>query len=652
MQPRALTTLHLLLATLSLALVSGPLFATTTDSHTAQQRQLFLAAEQALINDDRARYNELAPRLDDYPLLPYLRYRELRSEISLQRRDDVHDFILEHADTPLAWQLHRRWLEYLAREQHWGLYVADFRPAAGDTALRCQYLYGLMQLGHETQALAGAEHLWLTSSASPAACDPLFSAWQQSPAFDNSAHVWTRIELAMTANQPGLARSLRSHLPAEDQPLLDTWLALDRRPRHPARLPQQHPEANPDKLRRIERHLVLRLLQEDSARAINAWRDYRKRWPEATAEDTHTHRRLALILAVRNHEAAGELLAELPERDENTLAWQVRWHLSRAEWDQALEQIKTMPESLADQTRWQYWRARALEERGQDVVAREIYESIAGRRNFHAFLASDRLDQPYAFAEIPMAVSDESIERLAASPAFRRIAELRHFGLELESRREWEAAAARLTPGEIPAAAHLALRWGMPERAIRLLAENDQMDDLHLRFPVLHADLVTSESSRRQLDPSLPLAVIRRESSFDPEAISPAGARGLMQIMPGTGQQLAASFNESLRSPELLHTPERNLRYGIAYLQRLFHNFDDHPALALGAYNAGSYKVRKWTPAEPVPADVWIETLPYAETRSYIEAVLSYQLIYQRHLGQQPMRLSERLTPIGSKSLE
>jgi len=647
MQRRLYATLPLLLSTLCLAMVSGPAFAATTERQTAQQRQLFLAAEQALINDDHARYAELLPRLGDYPLLPYLRYRELRSEITLDRRDDVHDFILEHADTPLAWQMHRRWLEYLAREQRWDLYVTDFRPVAGDTALRCQYLYGLMQLGHETQALAGAERLWMTSSASPAACEPLFSAWQQSPAFDNSAHVWARIELAMTANQPGLARSLRNDLPADDQPLLDTWLALDRRPRHPARLEQRHPEASPDKLRRIERHLVLRLLQEDSARAVNAWRDYRKRWPEATAEDTPTHRRLALILAVRNHEAAGELLAELPGNDENTLAWQVRWHLSRAEWDQAREHIEAMPESLAEQTRWQYWRARALEESGQDVAARDIYEEIAGRRNFHAFLAADRLDQPYAFAEMPLTVSDETIEKLAEKPAFRRITELRHFGLDLESRREWEAAAARLDATQIPAAAHLAVRWEMPERAIRLLAENDQMNDLGLRFPVLHAGLVTSESSRRQLDPSLPLAVIRRESSFDPDAISPAGARGLMQIMPGTGQQLAASLNESLRSPELLHTPERNLRYGIAYLQRLFHNFGDHPALALGAYNAGSHKVRKWTPTEPVSADVWIETLPYAETRSYIEAVLSYQLIYQRRLGQQPMRLSERLTPIG-----
>ncbi len=647
MQARILKPLLIFLST-GLWLAVGPALATPADDTTAQQRQHYLAAEQALIDGDRARYVRLLPRLENYPLLPYLRYRELHSELRLERRNEVHTFILEHADTPLAWQLHRRWLEYLAREQRWDLYVADFRHSAGDPALRCQYLYGLLQLGHEAQALDGAESLWLTSSASPAACDPLFSAWQQSPAFDTS-HVWQRVNLAMAANQPGLARSLRSQLPESGRALLDTWLELDRRPRHPAGLEERHPEASPDILRRIERHLVLRLLRDDSDRALAAWHHYRQRWPQANAEDAHVHRRLALIFAVRNHEAADNLLAELPDGDESARSWRVRWHLVRGQWDGVLEQIEALPAEVAEQTRWQYWRARALEALGHNRLAHQAYEDIAGRRNFHAFLAADRLEQPYAFSEMALAASAETIEALAQSPAFRRIAELRHYGLELESRREWEVAAARLEPDEIPAAAHLAHRWEMPERAIRLLAENNQMDDLDLRFPVLHATLVNSEAHRRQLDPSLPLAVIRRESSFDPEAISPAGARGLMQIMPGTGQQLAASFNESLRSPELLHAPERNVRYGVAYLQRLFRNFDDHPALALGAYNAGSHKVRQWTPVEAMPADIWIETLPYAETRGYIEAVLSYQLIYQRRLGQQNMRLSERLPPVGGR---
>ena len=632
---------------LCLCLTATPAFAGDADPGK-QQRQHFLAAEQALIDGDREGFTRLLPQLEGYPLLPYLHYRELRTDLSLSRRDDVHAFILEQAETPLAWQLHRRWLEYLAREQRWDLYVADFRHGAGDPALRCQYHYGLLQQGHEAQALDGAKDLWLSGSTRPVACDSLFSAWQQSDNFD-TAYVWERIQLAMQANQPGLARSLRSLLPTSEQPLLDTWLQLDRQPRYPARVDQRHPEADSQIVRQIERHVVLRLLREDSDRALAAWRNYRQQWPETDSDDGLTHRRLALILAVRNHEAAGELLAGVPDSaiDEQVLAWRARWHLARGQWRGVLEQIDAMPETLAQESRWQYWRARSLEALGYAEQAREAYEDIADRRNFHAFLAADHLDQPYAFTEIPLAIIEQDIEALAEKPAFRRIAELRHYGLELESRREWEAAAARLQADEIPAAAHLARRWGMHERAIRLLAVNARMDDLELRFPVLHASLVNSESSRRQLDPSLPLAVIRRESNFDAEAISPAGARGLMQIMPATGQQLAASLNETLRTPELLHSPERNVRYGIAYLQRLFHNFDDHPALALGAYNAGSHKVRQWTPTEPVAADIWIETLPYAETRAYIEAVLSYQLIYQRRLGQQSIRLSERLTPVG-----
>lgn len=630
------------------AFVAPPALAASGASIPEAQRQHFLAAEQALINGDRERFSHLLPRLEDYPLVAYLHFRDLRSDLELQRRDEVHAFILDHADSPLAWQLHRRWLEYLAREQRWDLYVADFRPATGNPALRCQYLYGLLQQGHTDQAMAGAQRLWLSSDARPAACDGLFAAWQQSPEF-SPAHVWQRISLAMTANQPGLARQLKSRLSETDRPLVDTWLALDRQPRHPARLRERHPDADPAIMRRIERHVVLELLREDSDRALVAWHDYRQRWPEPDAGDLQARRHLALILAVRNHDAAGELLAEAAaaSNDETILAWQIRWHLARGHWETVLAHIEALPAGHGDPDRWQYWRARALEALGHERQARRTYASISDHRNFHAFLAADRLNQPYEFSDIPLTASEDAIARLAATPAFRRIAELRHFGLDLESRREWEAAAVRLAPADIPAAAHLARRWDMPERAIRLLAESGRMNDLDLRFPILHASLVAYEAGRRQLDPSLPLAVIRRESSFDPQAISPAGARGLMQIMPGTGRHLAASFNESLHDPELLHAPERNLRYGIAYLETLLRNFDNHPALALGAYNAGSYKVRKWRPDTPIPADIWIETLPYSETRNYIEAVLSYQLIYQRRLGQQPVRLSEQLIPVG-----
>ncbi len=615
-----------------------------------EERRLFIAAEQALIEGDHERYRQLLPALEDYPLQPYLKYRDLRASMPLERRDEVLDFIQEHADSPLSWLIHRRWLERLAREEDWATYVADFRPTVSDPALRCQHLYGLLQLGHEAEAFVGAERLWLSGRSRPQACDPLFNAWQDSDGFTTD-HVWERIKLAMDANQPGLARALRPLLAEQERALLDGWLEVDRYPHRINGILDRHATADPELRALIRLHAVRRQLRQDSDRAIAMWQRIK-------ADDEHprgaahaqTHRHLALILAVRGHPGAGKLLDTVPEEavDENIHAWRVRWNLARGDWEQTLYWLRQMPAGQAGEHRWQYWRARALDATGQHRRARSNYRDLAAHRNFHAFLAADHLERDYEFAQTPLVVSEQEIEALAATPAFRRIGELRHFNLELESRREWEAAASRLAPEQLAAAAHLAQRWGMHERAIRLLADAGYWDDLGLRFPIAYAELIDEESTRRQIDPTLPYAVIRRESSFDPDAISPVGARGLMQIMPGTGRNLASSFNEPLASPDLLFTPERNIRYGVRYLVGLLDRFDQHPALALGAYNAGSHKVRQWLPETAVDADIWIETLPYAETRGYIEAVLSYQLIYRRLLGLETIRLAERLPPVGS----
>ena len=145
---------------------------------------------------------------------------------------------------------------------------------------------------------------------------------------------------------------------------------------------------------------------------------------------------------------------------------------------------------------------------------------------------------------------------------------------------------------------------------------------------------VNKHAKRQKLDPAIVYGLIRRESAFDKNAISPVGARGLMQIMPRTGRQIARELKERWRSKNILFNPDVNVKYGTYYYKKLLDRFNGHFALAAAAYNAGPHRVKKWLPDQAItPADIWIETIPFSETREYVAAVLSYALIYQKRMG-------------------
>ena len=153
---------------------------------------------------------------------------------------------------------------------------------------------------------------------------------------------------------------------------------------------------------------------------------------------------------------------------------------------------------------------------------------------------------------------------------------------------------------------------------------------------------VTKYADQQNLDPAIVLGLIRRESVFDPGARSAAGAIGLMQIMPQTGVTIAERLNEKWASAGSLYQTDVNVKYGSFYYKQMLNKFGGHFALAAAAYNAGPGRVNQWLPHfRSVPADVWIETIPFKETREYVTAVLGYAIIYQQRLNRDTLRAGD-----------
>jgi soluble lytic murein transglycosylase len=197
---------------------------------------------------------------------------------------------------------------------------------------------------------------------------------------------------------------------------------------------------------------------------------------------------------------------------------------------------------------------------------------------------------------------------------------------------------------ELIAAALIADRWGWHDRAILTVAKAERYDDLGLRFPLAHRDAVVRQARARGLDSAWVYGVLRQESAFMADARSSAGALGLMQLMPATAKLVARRINYPLRSDYELLEPETNIRFGTSYLRMVLDQLGDQPVLATAAYNAGPGRVKRWTAERGhLPMDMWIETVPFRETRDYLQRVLAYTAIYEWRLGQEPTRLSERL---------
>jgi soluble lytic murein transglycosylase len=633
----------LLLSALSALPIGNPAGATLEE-----QRAVFVRAEQALNQGHAAEARQLLGALDGYPLQSYLLFRMLSDVPGAE--GEIPAFLERYGQTRHAGILRKKWLSFLAQRESWADYVRFYRNTE-DALAQCRYYWALYQLGRRREAFAGAARLWETGEPRPSACDRLFAAWQASPEFTPD-HVWKRLGLALSKNQIGLASYLKTLVPAERRGPAEFWLSVHENPQQVEQCASWN-RTEPI-FGRIFAHGVDRLAAREPLRAQNVWNLRRSEFAIGKEDQARIDRRLALALATQRYPQAAAYLGTVPEdeADSPIRTWRVRAALLKQDWPGVLIALEQLAAAERRQTAWRYWRARALESLGESAAAAEIYRELADERDFYGFIAADRLQRRYPLSFTPFPVPDAELQRLADSEPIRVVREFRALNRPGEAQKEWLHAIKALPSRDLTIAAKLAQRWGWDRLAILTLTKAENRNDLSLRFPLAYAEPVLQQAREQQLDPAMVYGLIRRESAFEPEAKSSAGALGLMQIMPGTGEQAARLLKEPWRSERILLEPAANVRYGSAYFRGLLDRFGRHAALAAAAYNAGPNRVERWLPAaRPMPADIWIETIPFSETRQYVAAVLSYAAIYRERLGAAPARISEFLADIapGSK---
>jgi soluble lytic murein transglycosylase len=628
------------------------LIAAPCSAGTDEERAQFKRAYQAMVNGRVEEARRLGAGLEHYPLYPYLAYEYLTRRLHHVAITEVREFLAASENTWAGDRLRTQWLTHLARRQRWHTFIEDYRPQE-DVKLQCTHLLARIRTGATEGIVQDAIGLWLVGRSQPEECDPAFERLYASPAMTDEL-LWQRIRLAMAEGEAQLAGWLGRRLPAADQPWVTLWREAHANPA--VALGRTRIAEDNGYSREIVGYALARMSRRDLPGALRHWRQLESRYAFDASERGRIVKTLALAAARQDRDEAAELLDEIPaeELDAEVQGAMLRTAIRTHSWN--LLARWTEHDAIPDlpQLQWRYWRARALEQIGDKETALAIYRLLAGERDYYGFRAADRLGTGYNMIDRPLPYTPEQINEMRLRPGIHRAAEFHALGYVYYARREWHYEIARMGREDLEKAAKVADEMGWFDRSIITLSRAESYDDLALRFPTPFASLIETYARKRDLSAALLFSIIRAESAFMEDARSPAGALGLMQVMPATGREVAKRIGFRLDNAQMLLQARANVTLGTAYLKQMLESYGGNVAMAAAAYNAGPHRVHSWRPQKACQAaEDWIELIPFTETRHYVRRALFYTAIYEWRLARevQPLQLRMAAVPArGSRS--
>ncbi|WP_428310936.1 transglycosylase SLT domain-containing protein [Hydrocarboniphaga sp.] len=618
---------------------------------------------------------EASAALRGYVLYPYLEAQRLRTPLRFGVAADdaaVAALLQRDGDAPWTRELRHDWLVDLAKRRNWQPFLANYLDNRADARLRCERLNALIaaqppEPGTPSPAAAdplrGAVlDLWTTGAQLPDACVAPFE-WARARGWFTPELTEKRARLALQAGNADLADFLLRSLPPESLPALRSWTRLLRTPDReldaiaaagPELMRAQEPEAIAAAFSKLGRSNPLNTPPrlDNFIRACGT--------PCALATP-------ATPAELRREVALGSAWSRLPQTvsafravddaalDERSHEWRIRAALWAGDWKQANAWLAALPPTLAEQQRWRYWRARGLEKNGDKASARALYEKLAGETGYYPLLAAYRLDRGYMPLPAVSAKDPALQQQLAQKPGMTRVRELWLAGRNEWSSLEWSEQIAALDNAQLVQAARLAQTWGAQVQTVAAASKAQVFNDLELLYPRPFENEVAAASRASGVPSNWIYAVMRQESLYDPRARSRADALGLLQMLIGTARDTARRQQQPLPSAADLFNPEINTRLGALHLRELLERYDNEFVLVLGAYNAGPKPVSRWQPAkDSLDADIWIENVPYNETRSYIQRVIWHSAVFGWRADGAPQKIDKlmhAITPTASGDL-
>ena len=623
-----------LIAAATLALLCGmPAQAAGTAASYAEVRKTFQEAYARAATSVADAGETDSESLKSYPLYPYLLAARVQQALGsadpaalVEADKRATDFIAVYGQQPVARNLRRTWLDSLARRSLWNQFLSAYHEAGASDATRCESFMARIELGKTEGLAADIAKEWLTPRSLPE-CDRPF-AWLKQNGALTTALIEERVHLALDNNNAAFARQIIDELPADRAAPLYQWAGLLESPLRSIDEIITSPNtavngtallAGWKRLARMDHDAAKeRYTRLVSARALN----HDGASPYALA--------LALALAWARDPAALEYfdLVAATDFDDSALEWWARAALWSKDWKLAAHAIEAMSETNRKTARWRYWNARSLEESHEAGLAQPIYESLLADDNYYSAMAAAHLGRPVTPHPQSLPVDADVLATLQRVPALERARELFLCGMRPEAAVEWQFGSEGLSSEARTQSIHLAAEWGWYDQAVTVATSQHVFNDYTLLYPRPYDAEVNAAAHLAQLAPEIVYGVVRQESLYRIDAVSNAGARGLMQLQPATARSTARYYKRPTPALTDLFDPYINTALGAARLRMLLDEFDEQIPAALAGYNAGPNAVMRWLPLEPLDSDIWIENIPYNETRGYVQRILWHSLMF------------------------
>lgn len=591
--------------------------------------------------------------LEKYVLYPDLRAAWFRANLNTIDHGQVEDFLDTHGVLKPARELRYRYALHLARIGHLDSYLGiyqQFYQGLDVAKLDCLALQAELDAGRAARVVNRAVDLWTVGESQVDECNPVFQFLSNQNHLHQTQYL-KRFELAIDAREFSIARWLGKSIDQQHIDIASQWITAQRNPESFVRNDKKW--TNDAATREQLAYAIERITYDDPELAHTLWTGISKGKRFSAEQELRTSRHIALWTARDNLPGAYELLIKLPVAAQNdeVMRWRARSSLRKHNWSNLLADIDSMSNSELNTEEWRYWRGIALQRNNRIPEGEAVLAELAKERSYYGFLAADELGLPYALDGSEFVADEQRLAELGARPDLTRALELFQVGLDGRGRSEWDATVSYFDKADKTQAAILAHRRGWHSRAIAAAASVGDYDDLSLRYPMPYDETFQEYAADASISPTWAYGVARSESLFMRDVRSSAGAIGLMQLMPATGKKVAREIKLPYSGLDTLTNPESNIRLGTTYLGQMAERYGGNHVLATAAYNAGPHRVDAWLPqVGDLDARVWIENIPFNETRGYVRRVLAAETIFHWRMTGEVRRLSDEMLVVSAES--
>lgn len=607
----------------------------------------FAAAREAFRKGERVRLARAVDALQGSELRPWAEYWQLRLKLEDGDSEGVPGFLAREPGSYLAEKLRGDWLRALGKKRDWAPFEQEYgKLLQPEQDVACYALQA--RLGRQDfAALDEARPLWFSLLDMPDACLPLMDRLVEDRRID-ADDVWERLRRLLEAKKLQHAKQFAHYLPVNHEPAAKTLDAIADHPaRYIAKLPADY--AATRRGREMALFAIQRMARNDAATAASQWQQIEAHF--TPAERAYAWGQIAWQ-AAQHH--LPEARTWFERANEGTLgaeqlAWKVRAALRAGDWEGVRKAIGQMSATQASDPIWTYWLARSQAAQGRAEEARATFLKIAGRPNFYGNLADEELGRLIAVPARAAPPSAEEIAQAADTPGLRRALALMRSDMRIEGVREWNWTVRSMDDRQLLAAAELARRLDVFDRAISTADRTQAQHDYGLRYLAPYREHVDPKARELALDAGWVYGLMRQESRFVVQAKSSVGAKGVMQLMPATARWVAKKIGLRNYQPGHMDDMNTNVTLGTHYLKMVLDSLSSHPVLASAAYNAGPSRARKWRGERPLEAAVYIESIPFAETRDYVKKVMSNATYYAALFEEKPQSLKSRLGVVPAK---